>query len=233
MPVQRRVVMTGKMFQFALCTFLSPLLVAQQSATVHIPKDTKIEMVALEVVSSNTAIVGMPVRFAVAKDVVVDGVTVFPVGTPVTGAVSKVVRGVPGRSEGFLRIRVREISRDGGVPLRLTSADPRFRQSRRDRFNEGAVNTLETLGGLVLLPLELPMAIAMSAGENGKPSGKNAVLPRCFHVDYWTAVSSTRAPGFEKNADQAIAVDQETCISGQERPQIDWSVSGDEHLTVE
>ena len=47
--------MISKLFASVLCIALSPLLVAQQAASINIPKDTKIELVSLERVSSKAA----------------------------------------------------------------------------------------------------------------------------------------------------------------------------------
>ena len=96
------------------------------------------------------------------------------------------------------------------------------------------MNTLLTLGGVALLPFELPMAIATSTGGNSKPPGKNAVLPRCYQVNYWVATPSTLAiAGLAKIADQTTALAQDKCVSGLEKLQIDWSVSDRYHLAVE
>lgn len=226
--------MTRKLLQSALCLFLSPLLLAQQNASPRVPEDTKIELLALDSLSSNSAIAGTAVRFAVAKDVVVNGVIVFRAGAPVTGTVTKVVRSVAGKRDGFLGIRVREISLQGGLSLRLIWSDPQLRQTRKERFNGAAVNTLESLGGVALLPLELPMAIAMSAGGDGKPSGKDAILPRCWQVDYWVAAPSTLDLAvLAKAADQTMALPQDECVSSAEKLQIDWSASDLYHLSVE
>src|ERR1017187_8034063 len=98
--------MIRSMIQAALCLILCPLLTAQQisppaaladapqsftpapvtAATyplpefVNIPKDTEIELISLEVVSSATATKGQLVRLALAKDVLVKGLVVIPKG---------------------------------------------------------------------------------------------------------------------------------------------------------
>jgi hypothetical protein len=108
--------MIRSLLQSAFCLCLSPLLVAQQTgqtaptlapaipsqspsatptpAVVTIPEGTKIEIVPLENVSSEFAVAGSPVRFAVARNIVVNGVTVLHAGAPVTGTVTSVKRGV-------------------------------------------------------------------------------------------------------------------------------------------
>lgn len=226
--------MIRRILQSALCICLSPLLAAQQAVSINIPKDTKIELVSLERVSSKTAVRGASVRFAVARDVAIGGVLLLPAGTPVSGTITKVVRGVAGKRPGFLRIRVREIALPGNSLIRLTNSDPKYREIQSDRLKEGSTNTLETIGGIALLPLELPMAIAMSSGGDSKPAGNDALLPRCFPAEYWVAVSSPIAtsPAL-KTSGQAYSTAQDGCVNGREQPAIDWSVSSWEELAVE
>ncbi|MGA3130625.1 MAG: hypothetical protein ABSD59_07475 [Terracidiphilus sp.] len=225
--------MNRPMIQAVLLFSLCPLLMAKRNTTLRVPKDTKIELVALESISSESAIAGTPVRFAVAKDVVVDGATVLRAGTPVTGTVTEVVRGIAGKREGLLRIRVREVSLVGGHPLRLTSSDPQIRQTSGDRFKDGAVKTFEVFESVAFLPIELAMAVTMPTEGNGKPSGEDAVLPRCFQGHYWVTTPSTLdIAGLAKIADQEIALAQDNCVSGLETSHIDWSVSDSDHLTL-
>jgi len=81
--------------------------------TVTVPRDTEVEMIMLEPVSSATATKGQRVRLAVAKDVAIDGHTVIPRGTPGTGVVARLQKGVPGNKDGYIVVR----------PLALTLAD--------------------------------------------------------------------------------------------------------------
>ena len=117
--------MISKLFASVLCIVLSPLLVAQQAANINIPKDTKIELVSLERVSSKAALRGATVRFAVARDVAIGGVLLLPAGTPVFETVTKVVS-VAGKRPGSLRIRIREIAIPGNSLIRLTNSDPKY-----------------------------------------------------------------------------------------------------------
>ena len=175
-----------------------------------------------------------PVSFAIAEDVSIGGVLLLPAGTPVSGIVTKVVRGVAGKRPGLLRIRIREIAVAGNSPIRLTNSDPEYRQSRSDRFNEGSINTLETIGAVVLLPLELPMAIGMSSGDNSKPAGNDAVLPRCWSAEYWVAVSSPiEISSSLQTGGPGNSTVQDGCVTGQEKPVIDWSASDWQVLEVE
>jgi hypothetical protein len=122
--------------QSALSLVLSPLLVALQAvptpAPTHpaiiIPKDTKIELIVMESVSSETAIKGSTVRFAVPHDVSVNGLVVLHARTLATGEVTKARRGIARRQWPQLRIQVREVTLTNGRTLALTRSRPRNRQ---------------------------------------------------------------------------------------------------------
>lgn len=120
-----------------LCLVLSPLLLAQKAVptpapshpAVTISKGTKIELIAMESVSSETAIKGSTVRFAVANDISVNGLIVVWAGTPITGKVTKVRRGTAYRQWAVLKIRVNAVTLTNGSTLRLTRSRPRNRHS--------------------------------------------------------------------------------------------------------
>lgn len=104
--------MIRKLLQSALCFILCPLLVAQQlpapamasdapqsstpapaTATPHplpefvtIPKDKKIELVLLDSVSPSKSKREDVIRYAVEKDVVVDGIVILHSGSIVPGS---------------------------------------------------------------------------------------------------------------------------------------------------
>jgi hypothetical protein len=186
--------------QSALCLFLAPLMVAQQPAEpqsaldasrptamflddVVIPKGTRIELVSVENVSSDTAKENSLVRFALAKDLVVNEVTVLDAGTPVEGRVSRVRRGVPYRQWGELTITIRKIQIGNHAHMRLRSSDPENPESMVD--------------GFAMCALVFPLCIALAIGfRNGggasrKPGGTNerAVLPPCVGWTFWTGSS--------------------------------------------
>lgn len=213
--------MIRKPLQVAFCLILAPLLIAQQTgpiapqsnegptqspvgagasasnsakapARVTIPQDTKIELIVLENVSTETAIKGSSVRFAVGKDVAVNGVTVVRAGAPVNGIVSKATRGVPGRQSGRLDICVNEIGIGRGARLRLTSSDPKTRRATGWRVKD-------TLEGYGMCALGLPLCLILIAVlRSGTPIGQQVVLPQCHAVDYWvksaTKVKRTDLP---------------------------------------
>jgi len=124
-----------KLIQCALCFILCPLLVAQQAAPptaspdapqpsmpapatnaprplpefVTVPKGTKIELVMLDPLSSATNKRGDTIRFAVAKDVIVDGIVAIHAGTPATGIVTAVKKMIPRKSSGQICFRTMSI----------------------------------------------------------------------------------------------------------------------------
>ncbi|WP_348262722.1 hypothetical protein P8935_23395 [Telmatobacter sp. DSM 110680] len=187
-----------KTLQSALCLCLTPLMVAQQAAEpqsaryrslptatipdeVVIPKGTRIELVSLEHVSSDTAKEKSLVRFALAKDLVVNGVKVLDVGTPVEGKVSRVRRGVPYRQWGELTITIRRIQIGNHAHMRLRSSDPENPESMVDEWAQCAL----------VFPLCITAIIAFSTLSRTKPTGDNerAVLPPCVGWTFWTGSS--------------------------------------------
>jgi hypothetical protein len=229
--------MIRKLLSSVVCLVLAPILVAQQAAApgaITVPKDTRIEIVALDRITSESAMTGSEVRFAISKDVVVDGRTVLPAGTPVTGILTKVVKAKSPKQVGKLQVRIRAVAVGNNWKLPLTSSDPSSRETPREKFNDGAINTLEVIGGIVLLPLELPMAIAINPGGRGIGRPADAVLPRCYGESYWvradTILDHSNATELAKKA-QNLSGDG--CVSGREKPIMDWSVSDVEHVLVE
>ena len=201
--------MIRKLLQSVLCIRLAPLLAAQQlpatvessdatqgaapaspQTTAHaspesvtIPKDTKIELVALETVSSETATKGSPVRFAVAKDIVVDGVTVLHAGTQAFGKVTKAKRGIAYHQWADLEIRVKEIQIGNGPKLRLTRSEPQPKEKTSE--------VIKDLAWCAFPPAAIVcIAFALGASEDGteKPnakSGEQDGLLACTEWDFW------------------------------------------------
>ena len=196
--------MIRRLLPSVLCIFLSPLLVAQQagqtianpvlatpsqassatptSAAVTIPKGTKIEIVSLVDVSSEFAVAGSPVRFAVAKDIVVNGVKAIHAGAPVTGTISEVKRGAAQHQWASLTIRVKEMRVAHRVRLRLTTFDPGIGSAA---------------GDLAMCVLLFPVCLALEkCGEDGcskakDSDGQQALLPRCVSERFWVRSAVT------------------------------------------
>jgi hypothetical protein len=183
--------------QSALCLCLAPMLVAQQTAEPQsaryasqptvmfpgemvIPKGMRIELVSVENVSSATAKEKSLVRFALAKDLLVNGVTVLDAGTPVEGRVSRVRRGVPYRQWSELTITIRKIQIGNHAHIRLRSSDPENPESMVDELAQCAL----------VFPLCIAAIIALrnGGGSYPKPAGDNeqAVLPPCVGWTFWT-----------------------------------------------
>jgi hypothetical protein len=181
--------MIRRVLSSAICFVIPPLLVAQQtvvSGTVLVPKNTKVEAMALETVSSETAKKGSSIRFAVVNDVIVDGVAVIHAGFPVTGIVTKVNRGVKFHRWAELRIHVKEVRIDSG---------PRFPLSPWQALgSEGAGGDLTWCIVFFVPCIALRTLGNDGWGEDGAPqpdaySGQQAILRPCIIFDFWTQES--------------------------------------------
>jgi hypothetical protein len=198
--------MIHKTFQIGLWLFLSSLLAAQQAQVdnpqhpsspssvtpevITIPKDTKIELMTLESVSSETAHKGSAVRFVVANDVVVNGNTVLYAGAPVTGIVTKAKRGIAFHQWAGLTIRVKQMRIGNGPALRLTASDPAIRE-KPGEFARDYGWCLLIVPGCIALEI----LVLNGCGEDscpGKPKAdgeQQAILPSCVTLEYWTKSS--------------------------------------------
>jgi len=198
-----------KVIQSALCVCLAPLLAAQQvsqrveqlpSAStpefVTIPKNTAVELSALELVSSATATVGTPVHFVVVHDVVVEGVIVLRAGTRLTATVTRVKRGVPKHNNGKLEIELQDVEIGKSARLSLSMRPPRLpkrakvRYGPRTRRKHGwpivAATFQDALAGVwiaALLPLEIPvftvLFIGLKNGDRHSVSGIDEFISEC------------------------------------------------------
>jgi hypothetical protein len=190
-------IMIRKILQSALCTCMVPLLTAQQAVEplpagyrsqssmvpgeVIVPKGTRIDLVALESVSSASAKKNSQVQFALARDLVVNGVTILYAGAPVEATVSGVRLGVPGRRWGKLTIRIRKVQIGHHALLRLTSNNPQDHDS--------------SLHDVAFCAAILPLCILLLAAfpDSAKPGddGGQAVLAKCHNAVFWTTSDAT------------------------------------------
>jgi hypothetical protein len=181
--------MLRKLFQSVLCIVLTSLLAAQQGTTsITVPKDTKIELMTLETISTQSEAKGSVVRFAVARDIAIDGVTVIPAGMPVTGVVTKANRGIAYKQWPTLRIHVKgaRINQSLSLPLSpwsLEAAPGSWKDRAQCVVFFVVCLALRSLGN-------------NGWGEDGAPkpdhsSGQQAVLPRCVAIDFWTVSATT------------------------------------------
>ena len=178
---------------------------------VTVPKGIRIELTALERVTSETAVAGPSVQFAVAKDLVVDGVTVLHAGAPVTGTVVKAKRGIANRQWAELEIQVREVKIGKDAVLRLSSnySGPRPRQTKREHLRDA---------GTCVALLPLCIASAFGATEDGpeKPnakSGEQDVLQSCAAQYFWTASPTTVLTANLAHEDVAAPVTFQNCLA--------------------
>jgi hypothetical protein len=182
--------MIRKLLQSALCIALSPLLAAQQVTTTIVPKDTKIELVTQETVSTETATNGSQVRFAVANDVAINGVTLISAGTPVVGIITKAKRGIAYKQWPTLRIHVNEVRIGQSLRVPLSQWPPEIRQ--------GNWKVRAACIPFFAFCLAMKNIQDNGWGEDGAPkpdewAGQQAVLPSCVLIDFWTA-SAIAAP---------------------------------------
>jgi hypothetical protein len=164
--------------QAVLCVALCPLLVAQQTtsgeqspttpdlasagqpkvAAITIPRKTVVELALLETVSSATAQKGQAVRLVVKKDVVVNGTVVIPRGTPASGLVTFVRKGVAGKSDGSLRVKPLGLILPDGSSIELRGYT--YNDDDADGVCEGFVSCLGL--NVIVVSISLPFAIAYS-----------------------------------------------------------------------
>jgi hypothetical protein len=191
------------LLQSTLCLVLCPLLVAQQAAPptasadapqpsmpapatdtprplpefVTVPKGTEIELVMLDSLSSATNKRGDTIRFAVAKDVIVDGIVAIHAGTPVTGIVTAVKKMIPHKSSGQICVRAMFIDKAGHRGVLLTY-DPSLED--RGLFIAVVVVIVVTAPIVIaiviaLLPIALPIrAVKFIIKKRSNRAGKNA-----------------------------------------------------------
>lgn len=208
--------MIRRFLSSSLCIILAPLLVAPQTGTMSepanvsatnmiVPKGTEVQLVLLENISTETAVDGSPVRFAVAKNVVVDGVTLIYAGSLASGVVTRSIRGVAYQRWPELKVSLKEIKVTNQISLPLTRRDPNNRRGM-----------LATLGiaieGGVFCAALLPYCIAVHRGMNAalggpgdaptgpKPRGELTAemgrqinVPRCTTFELWVK-SSEKLP---------------------------------------
>ncbi|WP_174287162.1 hypothetical protein [Sphingomonas bacterium] len=131
-----------KWYAFALA---ATMVSAAASAQV-IPENTPVTVRTLEEVSSKTAQVGDPVRMEVIDDIVVNGVTVVPAGTPAYGEVTAAQKNGHIGKSGKLTIEVEGV-RYGNGRMRLRGS----RDSQGSGGGTAAIATAALVSPLGLL----------------------------------------------------------------------------------
>lgn len=156
----------------------TPTSIAARGLPTHltVPKGTKITLRVLERVASDTTTKGASVRFVVAHDIAVQGVTVLPAGAPVDGTVTDVKQGIPYRQWPDLEIRVREV-RIGGAKVRLTHSDP-GRHPPPLTFKDAATCAL-------FLPLCIASAFGVTEDGPEKPDARSGIQGEVTPCEIW------------------------------------------------
>ena len=190
--------MIRSLIQAVVCLSLCPLLVAQQAigsgqsptapdlasaaqpkgATITLRRGTIVPLVLLETVSSATAQKGQTVRLAVKEDVVVDWTVIIPRGTPVSGLVTSVRKGVAGKNDGSLRIEPISLTLPDGPSIELRGYT--YTDDGGDGVCEGFVSCLGL--NVIVFSISLPLVVAFWVAS-----------PFQRHF--------TRKPGFDKTLD--------------------------------
>jgi hypothetical protein len=198
------------LLQSTLCLILCPLLAAQQvappaapgdspqnlapaSATaapdpvpemITIPKNTEIEFITLEAVSSATATKGQLIRLAVGKDMIINGLVVIRKGTLAMGKVTHLTKGVPGKKDGYLQIEPSTLILGNGRRVKLWE----LMYGEDDCANAGPCWVLWTL----FAPIAL-IGMAINANENRDEihQGNDMSIDACVHLSGYIATKIT------------------------------------------
>ncbi len=169
--------MIRKLLPSALCIFLSPLLVAQQTAQQGTASTTQPEPPAqlpLQITLSPDAPIrivspgdvpfakikrGTTVRFLIDRDVVVNGVKVFPASMPIEGVVEKVIHASRFQNRSaqmFIRVGESASGTAANIILRCSSPDTNRDSSFSDSaFAISAVGILNTFAIVALILMVL------------------------------------------------------------------------------
>lgn len=141
-----------------------------QEACCTIPANMQVEIEIAEAVSSRTGQRGDRFAIRLAEDLLVDGITVLPAGTPGVGEIVHAARARGGGKAGELILAARYLEHQGmRVPLRSL----RFGRSGQD--NDNLVMALTVAGGLVGGVTALFV------------TGRNVDVPAGFHANARTA----------------------------------------------
>jgi hypothetical protein len=119
-----------------------------------VPDGTEVDLKLAETISSARAMVGQRIRFKVAKDVVINGYVVIPVGALAIGTITKAdPKKWAGRS-GKLEMSLQDVTAIDGTKIDLTGTHGGSGDSHVGRMVTGMVITsIFTLGGASLFLL--------------------------------------------------------------------------------
>ena len=137
-------------------------------STLPLPSLTEIELTVLEAVTSKTAVIGHPVKLALARAVYLSPELGIPAGTPVEGVVIHAAKGGMGGKSGELLLGAKRIilSESLSVPLRSFKLAP-----ARGKNNEGIAFASSVAGGAI----GATVAMFIVGGSATVPQGMTAV----------------------------------------------------------
>jgi hypothetical protein len=179
---------------------------------VTLRKWTEINLVLLEPVSSATAVKGQQVKFAVAKDVVVDGLVVIPRGAQATGVVAKTQSAIKGKRDGYVVLETRKVALGNGSWMNLR--DARSGGSSCDDFCIGGDDAVALifLSPFILAGVLLVSPFWIAALLTSKPpqiEGKDNVLQPCWNYTRYTSNDLTIPANAAQAGQPASIADQE------------------------
>jgi hypothetical protein len=194
-----------------LCLLMSATLVAQETVSVAPPlepaaataptpepapvpltlkKGTEVELVLLETVSSATAVKGQPVRFAVAKDVVADGLVVIPKGAPAAGVVTTVQKAVRDKRDGYVVVEPRKVEVGNGAWASLRDTRPGVNACDDFCPSWGVVAAILVFSPIIVAGLVLVapwVLIAWLSDRKNEIEGRDQVIQPCWRETMYTA----------------------------------------------
>ncbi len=192
------------MLQFALCVYLSPLLVAQQAAPsteslfASLPKGTQLDLVLLETVSSLTEKKGQTIRMAVAESLTAGGHVLIPAGTPVVGVVTSQRAPIPGKRNGYVLIRPMSVTLRDGSRIKLLEQPPGWNAcGGMGKWCWGYLDLPFTLVGLA--------SLAFDTHHPDQP-GDDRPLKACWSLPGYTAADHSFGIDDSKTAERSPSI---------------------------
>lgn len=211
-----------------LCFLMTTTLLAQETASVAPPlraaplassnpepapgpltlkKGTEVELVLLETVSSATAVKGQAVHFAVAKDVVADGLVVIPRGAAATGVVTSVQKAVKDKRDGYVVVAPRKVEVGLGSWASLRWTRPGVKDCDEFCPTWGVVAAIVAFSPILVAGLVLVapwVLIAWLSDRGSGTEGRDQVIQPCWRETMYTA-AEVKAPATAASSAQPTA----------------------------
>jgi len=206
--------MIRKLLQAVLCLVLCPLLLAQpattggqqqpfpqpdqpatttapaQPVTITIPKDTRVEFLLLDPVSSASSKPGDKIRFVVAENLIVNGVVAISAGTPAPGVVTKVTKAIPGKRDGRIEIRPTVVRIGRHRKIHFTDSPAASTLDPAERRHERKFLMQEIITApFWIVPVTFGVWIPDSRAP--QPGARDKKRKSCFEFGWFTTSAST------------------------------------------